>query len=107
MYSAEDKAAAMQQLDADLAADDITPEQYSQEEARINAGSSRSQYLKDVKAAGRGLHARAFSGDSDAIAALTVRYGLVLVFVLVLGVAGCIAGEFMGAEMGGYDGDSD
>ena len=42
---------ARRRLEADLEADDISIEAYSREDARISAGSDRSEYLQKARAA--------------------------------------------------------
>jgi hypothetical protein len=84
-YSAKDRADALRRLEADYAADDITVEEYTREEARINAGSSRSAYLHQP-----GLIERASSGERGAQVRLALRVAAIAAVVLVLGVVALI-----------------
>ena len=103
-YSDRDKKEALEALDADLAADDVTAEEYAREEARIHAGSPRSKYLPDS----RGLGERAMAGDRQAMWTIGVRIAIIFgLFILAIVVVGVVLG-MTGTEFdGGYVPDAD
>lgn len=94
MASERQKKKALKQLEADLYADDISPDEFNRERTRIEAGSSKSVYLKRATA---GLHVRAFDGDQEAMVKLGIRYVvLILVILAATGIVGAVIDGYSG-----------